>query len=414
MEIGYSQRFSKPYADNSNNAWNVNFNNGNVNWNNVNNNNYVRPVRQHSTSISPSVLMTYTTENLWRAYHDCLSKKKSTISAIKFEIDREKNLFALLDELQNRTYAISQHICFIIKEPTPREIFAADFRDRIVHHLLCNEIAPLIETEFIDTSFANRKGKGTHKAVECLRIEMKKEGYFLKLDIQAFFRSIDKDILFRILENKIRSLGKDKTWIDDILWLCKTIIYHDPINNYIFRGQYPRNVIHPSKSLFFSEGKGLPIGNLTSQFFGNLYLNEMDQYIQSLGFKHVRYVDDFIVFSENKQSLIDLLPKIDLFVKEHLHLSIHPKKIILQHVSKGADFLGYFVRPSYTLVRKKVLSRFKKKMWEGNYEIATLNSYLGHFIHANSYHLRKSICEKVSAITSLSFDERYTKFNPLP
>lgn len=370
---------------------------------------FVRPVRQHSISNSPSVLMTYTTEKLWKAYHDCLSKKKGTISAIKFEVDREKNLFTLLDELRNRTYQISQHICFIIKEPTPREIFAADFRDRIVHHLLCNEIAPLFEHGFIETSFANRKAKGTHKAVECLRTEMRRGGFFLKLDIRAFFRSIDKDILYEILEKKLHSLKKDAIWTDDILWLCRTIIYHDPIKNYAFRGEYPRSIIPPSKSLFFANGKGLPIGNLTSQFFGNVYLNEMDQYIQSLGFRHVRYVDDFVVFSDDKKELIELLPKIDAFLKQHLHLAIHPKKMILQHVSKGADFLGYFVRPTYTLARRKVVSRLKKKIWQGGASMPVLNSYLGHFIHANSFGLRKSICEKVSMMSSLTFDNQYKK-----
>lgn len=382
-----------------------------MNWNNIDNEYYVRPVRQHSTSNPPSVL-TYTIEKLWQAYKDCLSKKKNTVSALKFEIEREKNLFSLLEELRDRTYRISQHICFIINDPTPREIFAANFRDRVVHHFLCNEMAALFEEDFIDNSFANRKGKGTHKAVECVRNELQKGGFFLKLDIQAFFRSIDKDILFNLLQKKIVSLHKEPEWKEDMLWLCRTIISHDPVKDHVFCGQYPKNTIPASKSLFYANGRGLPIGNLTSQFFANVYMNELDQYIHSLGFTHIRYVDDFVIFSTKKEELTALISKIDEFLKQHLHLSLHPKKIILQHSSKGVDFLGYFLRPKYTLVRKRIVSRLKKKMRQGNAKSPVLNSYFGHFRHANTFNLRKSICEKVR---DLNFDSEFTKFtSPIP
>lgn len=330
------------------------------------------------------------------------------MSALKFEFDREKNLFALLDELNNRTYKISPHICFIIKEPTPREIFAADFRDRIVHHLLCNEIAYLFEKDFIENSFANRKYKGTHKAVECLKKELQSGGYFLKLDVQAFFRSIDRNIMFRLVKDKIIYLRKDAVWTDDILWLCELIIFHDPVIDSIYRGdESKKSLIPASKSLFYSQGKGLPIGNLTSQFFGNVYLNELDQYIKKLDFRYVRYVDDFVLLSESKEQLLLMIPKIECFLKQKLNLAIHPKKIILQNVSKGVDFLGYFVRPSYTLIRRKVVARFKKKLWNRNNDIAMLNSYFGHFLHANTYELRKSICDKLSF---LKFDKQFRKF----
>ncbi len=343
----------------------------------------------------------FTIEKLWQAYKDCISTKRNTVSALKFEMDRERNLFTLLDELQNRTYKISQHICFIINDPTPREIFAANFRDRIVHHLLCNEITRLFEPEFIENSFANRKGKGTHKAVNALRSELRKGGYFLKLDIQAFFRSINKEILYRILERKVQG---------EALWLCKTIIYHDPVKDHVFCGQYPKSIIPPSKSLFYSNGTGLPIGNLTSQFFGNVYLNELDQYIRSLGFRHIRYVDDFVLFSERKEDLVSVISKIDTFLLDSLNLSIHPKKVILQEVSKGVDFLGYLVKPTHTLVRRKVVARLRKKMWKKDCGIAVLNSYFGHFLHASSYGLRKAICEKMN----LSYSSDFRKFIPSP
>lgn len=394
-----SEILQTPYANDSDNAWYVNFNNGNVNWNNLSNDNLVRPVRQHSISNSPLVLM-FTIEQLWKAYRDCLCKKRGTISALRFEVDRERNLFALLDELRSRTYKISQHICFVINDPTPREIFAADFRDRIVHHLLCNEIASLFEVDFVETSFANRKGKGTHKAVDQLRTELRKGGFFLKLDSQAFFRSINKDVLYRLLEMKLQSAGKDAAWTDEMLWLCETIIFHDPVKDHFFTGKFSRDIIPPSKSLFYSNGTGLPIGNLTSQFFGNVYMNELDQHVRALGFRHVRYVDDFVLFSDSKKALVDAIPKIDAFLKENLRLSIHPKKVILQGVAKGVDFLGYFVKPTHTLVRGKVVSRLKKKIAAEDESVPMLNSYFGHFRHANSFGLRKSICQKMAALHS--------------
>lgn len=259
-----------PYANNpSNNAWIVNFNDGNTNNNNRNNNNYVRPVRQHFLS-SPASLIAmqevFTLEKLWHAYCECKKRKKNTINALKFEIDREKNLIALLKELKSKQYRISKHICFVVTHPTPREIFAADFRDRVVHHLLYNEIRELFEKDFIDNSYANRTGKGTHKGVEKIKEYLKADcTHFLKLDIKSFFCSINKDILYDIVQKKIWGSDKSYGWKHDVDWLCKKIVYHDPAKNYLFKGSWKTKALIPrDKSLFYSNGKGLPIGNLTS------------------------------------------------------------------------------------------------------------------------------------------------------
>lgn len=152
----------------------------------------------------------FTLKKLFRAYEECKKGKKNTNNALKFELDKEKNLVKLLQELQSRRYEISRHICFIVTHPTSREIFAADFRDRIVHHLLCNEIQDIFEADFISRSYANRKGKGTHQAVRQLRKDIQQVksktggGYYLKLDVESFFRSINKDTLYSIVENKIQ------------------------------------------------------------------------------------------------------------------------------------------------------------------------------------------------------------------
>jgi RNA-directed DNA polymerase len=201
-------------SNNPTNAWNVNLSNGNTNNNTKSNpNNTVRCVRALPPPALSLFFMTtiFTLEKLYRAYNECRKGKKNSINAVLFEIDREKNLLNLLNELQDRTYTISCSICFVVTHPAPREIFAASFRDRVVHHLLHNEIHEIFEPTFIAHSYANRKGKGTHRAVHQLRKNMQEVkrktggGWCLKLDVQGFFRSIDKDILYTLLSQKIMS-----------------------------------------------------------------------------------------------------------------------------------------------------------------------------------------------------------------
>lgn len=360
----------------------------------------------------------FTLEKLFKAYKECQKGKKNTINALEFELHREKNLIALLNDLTSRRYEISRHICFVVTHPTPREIFAADFRDRIVHHLLCNEISGMFETDFIPHSYANRRGKGTHKAVEQLRKDIRqvrhttREGQYLKLDVQSFFRSIDRDILFSLVEKKITSeTSPEKAlWQEEVLWLARKIIFHDPTKDYFYKGNPEKRLLIPRhKSLFYAEGCGLPIGNLTSQFFANVYLNELDQFVTvTLGVeRYIRYVDDFVMIDEDKNTLKSLILPINTFLKERLKLKIHPGKIQLQEVRKGIDFLGYFVKQSHTLVRQKVVKRCKKRLQEISHLFASctvhderevardtlpvVNSYYGHFGHANSFNLRKHL-----------------------
>ena len=350
----------------------------------------------------------FTFEKLYRAYKECLKHKRNTANALKFEMKREKNLVGLLSDLQTGQYEISRHICFIVTEPSPREIFAADFRDRIVHHLLYNEIRYLFEDTFIEDSYANRCGKGTHKAVRKLKYHLVRGGkdrqklHFLKMDIKGFFRNIDKSILWEMIEEKIQNSGGDELWKDEVLWLVKKIVFHDPASNYIFKGKEKmKNLIPREKSLLFGDrDTGLPIGNLTSQFFANVYLNRLDHFIkEELGFeRYVRYVDDFIILDENRRKLEEVVNKIGSFLNKNLQLNLCKEKTILQPIESGIDFLGYFVKPSHTLVRRKVVGRFKKKLFnfiksKPNEDlvrkfIPCANSYFGHFCHANSFSLR--------------------------
>ncbi|MDD4805093.1 MAG: reverse transcriptase/maturase family protein [Candidatus Pacebacteria bacterium] len=353
----------------------------------------------------------FTFEKLYKAYKDCIKTKKNTTNALKFEMNREKNLSRLLYDLQKGRYEISRHICFIVTEPSPREIFAGDFRDRIVHHLLCNEIQYLFEHNFIDSSYANRKGKGTHKAVKELKYHLVRGGkdrqkfYFLKMDIKGFFRNIDKNILWNIVEKKIQENSGDENWKKEVLWLARKIIFHDPASNYIFKGkEETKKLIPREKSLLFGDrNTGLPIGNLTSQFFANIYLNGLDHFVKDkIGFeRYIRYVDDFIILDEDREELEEATNEVGRFLNHSLKLNLCESKTILQVVERGIDFLGYFIRPSYTLVRRKVMGRFKKNIsvyQRNNREqesfCACVNSYFGHFIHANSFGLRKVIWER--------------------
>ena len=358
----------------------------------------------------------FTLEKLYKAYNECKKGKKNTHNALDFEIRREDNLVELLNDLKSREYKISRYIYFIATYPTAREIFAADFRDRVVHHLLYEELYLLFDEDFISNSFANRIGKGTHKAVGELKKNIKKagkksgNGWYLKLDVQGFFRSINKDILYEIIYKKVISEKGENFFTEDekeeILWLVKIIIFNNPTRNYIYRGDISlKKLIPKSKSLFYSGSLGLPIGNLTSQFFANIYLNELDHFVvEKLGFdKYLRYVDDFILISDHKDELKSIISLIDTFLVEHLELKLHPRKIILQPTRHGVDFLGYYIKPTHTLVRRKVVKRFKNKLREkrdpndGLFRIADIPmimSYLGHFGHANSFNLIKKLIKQ--------------------
>ena len=322
----------------------------------------------------------------------------------------ERELLKLEQELQNRVYRPGKSICFVVTIPKPREIFAADFRDRIVHHLLVSYLDPIWEKKFIFHSFACRKGKGSHEAVKYLKKFLRtatqnfsQEAFYLQTDITAFFMSLRKDILFATIRKEIKN--------PEILWLAEKIIFHDPTTNYYRKGD-PNlaKLIPKSKTLFrIPPDRGLPIGNLTSQFFANIYLNSLDQFIKhELGAKYyLRYVDDFILIHQNPRQLQIWKKQIDIFLKKELKLSLHPKKSVQQSVYRGMNFVGFIVKPGYTLVRRRTVNNLKEKLREFNNRpipnssnsfqknlndiLAAINSYYGQFRHADTSRLRQSV-----------------------
>ena len=391
--------------DNTGNAYNANMNNGNINNNDKTNTNYVRCVRSENHEI-------FGFETLHKAYINCRKNKRNTINSLLFEQNLEQNLIALEQELKNRNYKPKRSVCFTVLKPKPREIFAADFGDRIVHHLLVSYLSEIFEPKFIYDSYACRKNKGTHRAVirvkKFLRratLNNRKRAYCLQLNISNFFMSISKKILYSLVKKHIKD--------SNMLWLLRTVIFNEPAENYIQKSPIKiRRKVPPHKSLLnVLEGNGLPIGNYTSQFFANVYLNELDQFVKhKLKCRfYLRYVDDFILVSESKEQLRKHKFEIEKFLKHNLNLKLNHKQKLLP-ASNGVNFLGYVIRQNYTLIRKRVAHNFREKLDSYRKEMifetqkfrkatynntfslqATVNSYLGHFKWADSFNLKKAI-----------------------
>lgn len=341
-------------------------------------------------------------KNIYRRYLDCRKNKRNTINALKFEFDAEENIIKLERELKNRTYHPSRSILFVARKPKLREIFAADFRDRVVHHVAVDYLEQIWERIFIYDSYACRINKGTHRAMIKLQKFLRKvsqggrkRAYYMQLDIKDFFTAIDKRILFNLIKNKIRN--------QDILWLVKTILFWDCTNSFILRDrQAVMREIPPNKSLFDKRNeKGLPIGNLTSQFFANVYLNELDQFVKHTlkARYYIRYVDDFVLLNPDKEKLIKWRGAIEDFLTTRLNLKLHPKRRHLQPISNGINFLGYIIRKDYILVRRRVINNLKMKLryFKGSPEKLRdlIQAYLGHFKWANAFSLTKKVANIV-------------------
>ncbi|MDM8545983.1 reverse transcriptase domain-containing protein [Candidatus Venteria ishoeyi] len=329
-------------------------------------------------------------DNLYLAYRKARKGKQNRDSVADFSLRLEAQLLALQNELSNGTYIPGEYRLFTIYEGKPRLIAAAPFRDRVVHHALMNLIEPLLDPHFIDQSYACRKGKGVHKAVDYYQQQAKQYAYALKMDVQAYFPSIDH----QILQTKISRYVKDKKVLD--LFGC--IIAGSPT--------YPHPPCYfPGDDLFtpLERRHGIPIGNLTSQFLANLYLNDLDHHFRST-LKvpaYLRYVDDIIVLADSKKYLSEIRKITEDYLLS-LRLNLHPRKAHIVPVSKGVDVFGYFVYPhcrrlrnenGYRFVRK--LRRFSKAYARNDLDWidfnASVQSWIGHASHADTKALRETL-----------------------
>jgi hypothetical protein len=358
-------------------------------------------------------------QSLYAAYCQCRRHKRRTVNAQHYEVALLDNLFNTLEALQKRSYSPARSMCFVAQKPKAREIHAAHFSDRVVHHWLVPRLEVLYEPVFIHDVYSNRLNKGTHAACDRLQAFMQAvghQGWFMQLDIGNFFNSVDRPILFQQLQQRLRKARQQNQLSAEqaeiLRWLVHRLLRHNTAAHSVYRGSRTLLQRVPEHKRLAHAGpyKGLPIGNLTSQFFANVYLNALDQFIKHhLKCRHyLRYVDDFILLAQSPEVLLQWRGQIETFLQQQLQLQLkeqaNPKP-----VKSGADFLGYIVYPHYRLVRRRVvgnlrerLAAFQAQHIQGSSKMgyrlvldadalyalrATLASYWGHFKHANSQRL---------------------------
>lgn len=261
-------------------------------------------------------------------------RKRKDVS--EFSINLSDNIFEPHRKLKSKEYKHGDYFAFKVNDPKPRDIHKASVKDRLVHHAVCRILSPYFENKFIFDSYSCRKDKGTHRALNRFRQFARKVSknntktcWILKGDIRKFFATIDHEILYDILKKYIKD--------ESTIWLLNEII----------------------SSFNTNEKVGLPLGNLTSQLLINVYMNEFDQFVKrNLKVKYyIRYADDFVIFHENKQFLVNLIPNLSAFLDKELALSLHPKKVYIKTLSSGVDFLGWINFPHHRILRTSTKKR---------------------------------------------------------
>ena len=351
-----------------------------------------------------------TLEEIYDAYYQCRRRKRRTSSALDFEMHYERELRKLWKELNEGKYNISKSIVFGVTRPKHREVFAANFRDRIVHHLLMMKLEKIIESEMIDNSYSCRKGKGVEYGLKTLQKQINKVSdcynvrtYALQCDIQGFFMSINKDLMFKKVKELMLNkwgYGNIEFWIN----LVEKIIKNRPELNCEIRGDKTiLDNLPDNKTLFRGNGKGLPIGNLNSQIFGNYYLCDFDKMLlKEIGetMEYGRYVDDFYIIGRDKEQMLKLIDKIRNFLKVNNQLTLHPNKISITDVRKGIKFIGGVVKPWGIYVgNRTVYNAFYAFSYFKNHNleqyVQRLNSYFGFMRHRLSYGIRYNLYKTI-------------------
>ncbi|MDO8459490.1 MAG: reverse transcriptase domain-containing protein [Nanoarchaeota archaeon] len=339
-------------------------------------------------------------DNLVLAWKKARKGKTQKLYVVKFEENLEKNLLDLHFDLKEQIYKPIQLETFILRDPKTRKISKSDFRDRILHHAIINILEPIFDKTFIYDSCANRKGKGNLFALKRFNQFKRKvsnngtkapnvfndsnyiKGYCLKADIKHYFEKVDQEILLKLIEKRI----KDK----NIIWLISLVIK----NNTNFETKREGNNL----------GKGMPLGNLTSQFFANIYLNELDYFIKhELKAKYyIRYVDDFVILHKLKSQLENWKERINSFLKKQLKLEIHPEKSRIIALSRGLDFVGFRNFYHFKLPRKRNIKKMRHKITSfANKEIQyrelmeSFNGWQAYAKWGNTFKIRKSIIREI-------------------
>lgn len=347
------------------NAWYVNFGSGYTQNNNKYNENGVRPV----------AALEYETKKGWvEAYEDCCRHKMTSLQCALYRLDMEDDLLQLAEEVMSRTYEPSTSTCFVVTHPVLREIFAANFRDRIVQHWIIIRLNPLFERRFHEmgnVTYNCRVNLGVHAAVARIRDEIEEisENYSIptwvaKVDIRSCFNSIPKDILWKKLEWIIQTqyTGKDK---DTLLWVTQKTLFHIPEYDCVKQGRtYLWKHLAPEKSRFtLPPDKGMPIGNITSQLFCAFYLSFLDEFaialVRRFNGRYIRFVDDMTIIGRRKEDLLETINFIRIFLRDELNLTLHPKKIYLQLAPKGLPVVGSVIKPGRIYTSNRTIHSLK-------------------------------------------------------
>ena len=352
-------------------------------------------------------------EDVYAAYLDCKKRKSKSTQYAQFAANEAANIYDLWKELNEHTYTIGYSDAFCVTRPKVREVFAAQFRDRIVHHLVMLRLLPLFESAFINDTYNCRVGKGTEYGVKRVAEFMRQhpDGWILKCDIRCFFMNIKKARLADMLESFISENynGRD---IDHIQWLVRMIVMHRPEKRCIRKGDMTLwNILPKGKSLFDTDGSnGLAIGNLTSQIFANYYMLPLDKWLSGIdGVCYGRYVDDFILVAGERDVLKSLLPQIRTFLREQLDIELHPNKVYLQPIRHGVTFLGSVIKHgriyagnrtvgnAVNLIREYAFVKNKEKYIEKFAQ--RYNSYMGYLVHRKTYGIRWKLWNMVDEET---------------
>lgn len=398
--------------DRGDNAWIVNFDNGNSNINNRDNNNRVRAVRGPAREFQGAgEAQQVTLRDLHAAWKAARRQKVPSANQLDFDTRWGDRLLDLQEQINAGAWSPRPTTCFVATRPKAREIHAPDFGDRVVHHWLIPKLEAIYERTFIADSFANRRGKGSHAAVRRLQAFVRQVhsgqggGYYLQLDIANFFNRIHRPTLYRML--KARMERRRLPWI--ARKATHALLRYSPLEIGVrhVATATDRALVPPHKRLENAPaGCGIPIGNLSSQFFANVYLDRLDQFIKhTLGARrYLRYVDDFVLVHHSREQLLEWKARIVQFLADELRLSLK-EDADPQPLAAGIDFLGYVVRPTHTTVRRRVVSHARAALaaWESAHSDAgritgtpddfravrsIWASYEGHFRHADAHRLR--------------------------
>lgn len=357
--------------------------------------------------------------DLYAAFLCAKRHKSNKPYVLRFESHLKENLTELRDTLWNRSYEPAPSSCFIIERPKKREVFAAHFRDRIVHHLYYNYTHELFERTFIADTYSCIPKRGTHYGIERLAKHIRQESlsyrrhcYVMKLDIRGYFMHIKREKLLDLAISSLEKMrthrivkGEMETWedridMDFVMWMTKGIIMLDPNKNCVIVGSEDDWIgLDPAKSMRkVNMGIGLPIGNLTSQLYSNVYLNMFDQFMKrEMKCEHYgRYVDDAYVVSSNKEWLLSIVPKVRDFLISSLGLELHMGKLSVTDSWHGTEFLGAFVKPYRTYASNGCLRRMYRNirnmdMSDTSAVYRSVNSFLGVLSHHSTYKVRRRI-----------------------